>query len=97
MLQAYNSACYALGSETTRYTKVHQNDVVRVILDHNEHTISYSVNDSKPKTIFSGVPEKEIFPAIATYGSGKIVQLMKVEVAIHIFSPSLACICLTFC
>ena len=80
-MRSYNGQCYALGSSISkRYQKVHPGDTVRMVLDHDEHTISYSVNGSKLEVVFFDVPVKEFFPAIATYGSNdKIVRLLKVE------------------
>ena len=62
-------------------------DVVRMVLDHEVHTISYGFNGSTPKVVFTGLPENEFSPAILIYSNKARVRLQKVEVRCVSFCP----------
>ena len=59
--------------------RVHPNDIVRVELDHDNHTLSYKINKDKDQGICFTDVTGEIFPAVAFYGANRGVRLMAIE------------------
>ena len=79
MLRAYNGQLYANGrSLPRRLSRVAKNSVVRVTCDMDAGTIAYSINDKDEGIAFTGV-KGTVHPAVAFYGSGRTVTLMRVD------------------
>ena len=81
MYRGYNGSLYNRGtriSGSDTFPKFHQGDIIRTELDLDNGTISYSINDTPHGVAFRDV-EGTIYPAVAFYGSGRQVTLVKVE------------------
>ena len=81
MYRGYNGNLYNRGTRVSTgdsFPKFHQGDVIRCELDLDKGTLSYTVNDISLGVAFKDM-EGTIYPAVAFYGAGRKVSLMKVE------------------
>lgn len=78
-IRAYTGQVYHSGTSHSNVTKIHQGDIVRFELDCDAHECRLKVNDTDHGVVFSDLPDKEIFPCIATYSSSREAELIKVE------------------
>ena len=78
MYRAYNGALYEKGVEKKNRLpfRAVSGDVVRCDLDLNEGTLSYFHNGTFSGIGFRGITGT-VFPAVATYGSGRSVRLKR--------------------
>jgi hypothetical protein len=83
MYRCYNGNLYKRGGQVSGVSKerVHPNDVVRIELDHDAHTLSYRINGDKDQGVCFTDVVGEVFPAVAFYGANRAVRLMAVESA----------------
>ena len=81
MYRGYNGGLYSRGTRTNTneaFPKFHQGDVVRTELDLDNGTIAYFVNDVPCGVAFKDI-QGVIYPAVAFYGSGRSVTILRVE------------------
>ena len=81
MYRAYNGNLYGRSRRLDRQmSKWHPGDVVRCELDLDAGTLSFAVNGEPQGVAFTGLSgQGEIFPACSFYGTGRSVNLLKVE------------------
>jgi hypothetical protein len=83
MYRCYNGNLYRKGGQISGVSKerIHPNDIVRIELDHDAHTLTYRVNGDKDQGVCFTDVTGEIFPAVAFYGANRAVRLIAVESA----------------
>lgn len=81
MYRCYNGNLYRKGGQISGVSKerIHPNDVVRIELDHDAHTLSYRINGDKDQGVCFTDVTGEVFPAVAFYGANRAVRLIAVE------------------
>eukprot|EP00939_MAST-03C_sp_MAST-3C-sp1_P005369 g5369.t1 len=87
MYRAYNGNMYARGTQiagrdarSSVNEKYHEGDVVRCVLDLNVGTLTFSINGGEQQTTtFTNLQGLAVTPAVAFYGSDRVVTLLKVE------------------
>ena len=77
MYRCFNAYKYTKGVEAhTTNRKIFQGDRVRVELDMDEGTVTYTVNDEEVGVVFEGLDaEDELFPAINFYSGDRELRL----------------------
>lgn len=81
MYRCYNGNLYRRGTQVVGASKarIHPQDLVRIELDHEHHTLRYIVNGEKDQGVCFTEVTGEIFPAVAFYGANRAVRLVGVE------------------
>jgi len=81
MYRCYNGNLYKRGGQISGVSKarIHPQDVVRVELDHEKHTLSYCINGEKEQGVCFSEVVGEVFPAVAFYGANRAVRLVGAE------------------
>jgi hypothetical protein len=78
-LRCYNGNLYDRGtSKSGTYSKVHKDEIVRLVLNMDEGTLSYTINEEDKGVAFTNLTG-EVFPAIATYRNNISVRLLSVH------------------
>lgn len=83
MYRCFNAYKYTKGVESsTTNRKIFQGDRVRVELDMDEGTVSYTINEEEVGVVFENLnEEEEVFPAINFYSGDRELRLELVEVS----------------
>lgn len=79
VIRAYNGYSYSQGSQGKFVAKIRPNDVVRFELDCAAGEIRCRINTTDHGVVFSGLKGKEVFPAMASYGSNRTATFTKLE------------------
>lgn len=93
MIRGYNGQIYGPGTGRT-VTKLHQDEVIRFELDCDARNVRLLVNGVDKGIVFENLPaDKEIFPAICTYSSGRLVRIEKIEGSIGVAASDDSTMC----
>lgn len=83
VLRCFNGNLYEAGREVRKgFPKVFKDDRVRMVLDMDEGTLTYQINDGDVLEGFTGLDKfDEVWPVIAFYSGNRQSELLYAEVA----------------
>ena len=82
MYRPYNGNLYSQGTQVKTICKAHQNDIITVIANMDEGTLSYRVNEEDEVEAFTNLKGKEIYPALAFYGVNRTCSLLNIDTGV---------------
>lgn len=81
-VRIYNGMVYINSrQETKQLPKAFQDNTVRVELDMENHTLTYTVNDGEPNIVTESLPDETMYGSVHFYSSGRSIKLEVVEVS----------------